>query len=152
MASTFRAFRPQYRLNVIHYIIFSEVTIIEAAVLPTMSEVIAFEEQVLKIFFIAYGLAIASHLLIFPNSCRMMFFEDVRKYMAGLQSITQAQTAYIAALTKSELLTRQLGNTDPDSAEVLPPKLAPLSDVSREANDLQHERLNHAPTTRQVPR
>ncbi|KAI2964065.1 hypothetical protein CBS147323_6559 [Aspergillus niger] len=97
-AGTLRAKVPLLQNCVYMFSVMTMITMTYAPRFHTMDQAISLVVELLEIFFIAFGIATAVSLLIFPMTTRMVLFRKQIAYFAALQDFIARQSTYYRAL------------------------------------------------------
>ena len=113
--NTLRATRPQLQLPVIMYSIFAMVSSTYAPAFPDMVASIAFVKRLLEAFLLGFGVAFGVSMVIFPKTCRGIFFLQTHGMIKVIQGILATQKAYIISLETGDIFSSSdMKNADDD--------------------------------------
>ena len=101
-----RSALPQLQFPTILYSIFVDIAMVYGAQFPTMSVGIAFVVRLMKCFLSGFGLATATHFLIFPTNTRQIVFKEMNGYLNCLKGSWRTQSAYIEAFEHTNLFAK----------------------------------------------
>ncbi|RAH73279.1 uncharacterized protein BO66DRAFT_315857 [Aspergillus aculeatinus CBS 121060] len=132
-AGTVRAKVPMLQNCVYMYSVLTMITMTYAPRFHTMDQVISLIVELLQIFFIAFGIATAVSLFIFPMTTRMILFRKQTTYFSALREFLSKQEDYYRALGKSESYAnfQTSGEEDPGPTQPFPEREALLGTLDR---------------------
>ncbi|RAK96940.1 uncharacterized protein BO80DRAFT_496617 [Aspergillus ibericus CBS 121593] len=108
IANTIRAWRPmELQDPMVAFSIFSCVTITRGGMFTTLSEGLSFISRLLKGFMLGFAIATGVSLLILPITSRGHVFDDIKAYIAQIDTVLQSQVAFVKGT--SEVWTNSQG-------------------------------------------
>lgn len=112
IVSVVRASRPQYQFPAILCTIFTIVSMSYGVLFPTMTAAISFMERLLEAFLTGFGLATATHFLVFPTSSRLVVCKEMTGYLKLLNGVLMCHTGYMASLETFDPLASKTNGTN----------------------------------------
>ncbi|KAL4814960.1 hypothetical protein BDW67DRAFT_80690 [Aspergillus spinulosporus] len=123
-ANAIRAWKPaELQDPMVAFSVFSSVTMTRAGTFVSLSEGLEFISRLLKGFMLGFAIATGVSLLIYPVTSRGIVFQDVRGYVAQIQSVLEAQGDFVRdgfALRADQTRSGSGGNATP--AMSVPPQ------------------------------
>ncbi|PYI11948.1 hypothetical protein BO78DRAFT_331869 [Aspergillus sclerotiicarbonarius CBS 121057] len=96
IANTIRAWRPmELQDPMVAFSIFCCVTITRGGMFTTLSEGLSFIARLLKGFMLGFAIATGVSLLILPITSRGHVFDDVKAYVAQIDTVLQSQISFV---------------------------------------------------------
>ncbi|KAJ5979646.1 hypothetical protein N7481_006944 [Penicillium waksmanii] len=94
-ANSLRALKPmELQDPMVAFSIFASVTITRAGMFTSLSEGLEFISRLLKGFMIGFAIAAGVSLLILPITSRGNVFQDMKRYVAAVEGVLDAQIAF----------------------------------------------------------
>ncbi|PWY93874.1 hypothetical protein BO94DRAFT_612428 [Aspergillus sclerotioniger CBS 115572] len=96
IANTIRAWRPmELQDPMVAFSIFPCVTITRGGTFTTLSEGLSFISRLLKGFMLGFAIATGVSLLILPITSRGHVFDDIKAYVAQIDTVLQSQIGFV---------------------------------------------------------
>jgi hypothetical protein len=133
--SVLRARLPQYTIATVMYAVFANVSMTYAPQFASMSQAKTLAVSILKAYLTAFAISTGVSLLVFPQTSRVLVFNDMRDFIQGFRSALKANLAYLDSLEQTDMFAAQKTNSagqKPErspEADVVVKEVASLSNV-----------------------
>ncbi|PYH99783.1 hypothetical protein BO71DRAFT_138129 [Aspergillus ellipticus CBS 707.79] len=101
-SNTVRAWRPmELQDPMVAFSIFCLVTLTRGGMFTSLSEGLDFVSRLLKGFMLGFAIAIGVSLFILPITCRGYVFEDIKGYVAQIDTVLQSQIGFVKGTSEA---------------------------------------------------
>lgn len=110
--STFKSAYPTTMMPVLLFELYLEVACTSGINFPTMDAAMEFSNKLIVNFLWGLALSTGVSLLIFPVSCRTVFFESLTGYLGAVRGVMKTQQAYFHSIQDQDPWSSDLENTN----------------------------------------